>query len=120
MRYIEVKEKQYPCKFGLSALKKLMAKHKLKKLVEAQEVMEKIEIDDIPLILEMGISNGCKIEGSEPLSIEVIKEAFDEDLSLMAETLNIFSADLAGEPDEGEKSDNEEVEAKKKPMYKEG
>lgn len=116
MRTIEINGDGYPVKFGLVALKTMLGKYKLRALVDTEELMQKLEVEYLPNALKLGIDNGCRIAGIEPPDLETVKEAFENDLSLMTKTIDILSKDISGEPEPApeEKKD----EAKPGPVYK--
>lgn len=116
MRIIEINGQQYPVKFGLTALKKMLAKYKLSKLVDVEKLMADIEPGYLPTALKLGIDNGCRIEGTEPPTQEAINEAFDNDLSLVTVTIDLLSKDLTGEPEQA--PDEKKDEAEPGPVYK--
>lgn len=107
---ISINKKDYPVKFGFASLKKIMGKYNLTRLVELEALVNTIAIDDLPWILCLGINNGCKIMKEEPIDLELIKLAFEEDISLMTKTMEAFSDNLSGS---GEKE-----EVKKKLTHK--
>ncbi len=115
MHFIKIDGVDYPVKFGLSALKTAMAKYKLTKLVETDVLLNSIEIEYMPFLLKLGVDNGCRIMVKDAPDIEVVKDAFENDLSLMTKSLNVFAADISGEePEKGKKPEAQ----KKKILYK--
>lgn len=116
MRTIQILEKPYPVKFGLFALKTMLAKYKLKTLVDTEALMGLLEVDYLPNALKLGIDNGCKIMGVEPPTLDEITEAFESNLSLMTEVIQILAKDISGEPEQVE--DEKKEIAKPGPVYK--
>ncbi len=45
MQFISINGTEYPVKFGLGSLRKLMSKYKLKKLMDTDKIMDFISID---------------------------------------------------------------------------
>jgi len=107
---ISINGKSYPVKFGFASLKKIMGKYNLTRLVEVEALINTIAIDDLPWILNVGVQNGCKITKDEPISLEEIRLAFEEDISLMTKTMEAFSDNLSG--------NDEKEEPKKKLTHK--
>jgi hypothetical protein len=116
MRMINIDGNEYPVKFGLIALKTMLAKYNLKRLIDTEELMTKLEVDYLPKALELGLANGCKIAGVEAPDSDTVKQAFENDLSLMTKTIDILSKDITGEPEKA--PDEKKEKAKPGPTYK--
>lgn len=105
MNFVKINGKKFPVKFGLLALKTMMDKYELKKLVETEDLINELEIDYIPMVLYLGVENGCKISKKEPPLLEAIELAFEANLSLLNETLELLSADIRPPEVEEEKKE---------------
>ena len=110
MEFVNIGKKKVLVKFGIVALTTAMDKYGFTTVNETHELISKLEVSYLPDFLYLGIENAATVmKKPVPVTLEEVQTAFNADLRLVTQTMEIFALDLAG-PQE----DDEETEAEKK------
>lgn len=104
---VTIEGKEYGMKYGHSALKNLMHKHKLKRFGEIALIPEKLEMSDMPDFVKAGFDTWAKTIGEEPPFTEKeIEELLEEHVWLELVAIEAFTASIerpqSGEEPKGE------------------
>jgi hypothetical protein len=95
MHIVTIKGREYPMKYGHSALRHYMHKYGLKKIVDSAEVLNRLTISDMPGFVKAGFDGAAKSIGEPaPFELEEVEGLLEDHLWLEAEAITAFGLSL--------------------------
>jgi len=85
--FIEIKDKEYPCRFGMRAVFNLMNSNDVEFV---DDVRVDMDYDTMLQLFEDASRTGVKREGGEKLTADQIEEAIDDDPALFMRLQKVF------------------------------